>query len=172
MDEKFRVLLHGLTTTLRPLKAQLIGLGIVCALGLAVALTTVFAPLPKDLTQDRWALTDWRPFKAGTLRDEVIAAEIWAESPDKKVKAPVAQVVQVVPLWRFVGTVENGGDRLAMIEVDGLRVRRMAVGDELPNGARIQTVEVGALTYADNGENRTLKLFDKEKPDDGKPKAK
>jgi Tfp pilus assembly protein PilP len=156
---------------LAPYARQLAALAAIAIIGLLAGLRQVLAPIPADLTQDRWALPAWQPYRAGALRDEVLAAEIWTETPgQKKAAQPQAQVQ--VPLWRFVGTVEAGAERLALVEIDGTRLQRIGVGQELPNGARIQAVGVGELTYAESGSDHVLKLFDVQKPDDGKSQRK
>ena len=162
--------------TLRPFVPHLVGVGVVCGLGLAVAGVTIFAPLPANLTQDRWTLIQWEPYKAGPLRDEMMNARLWGETPGAKVEA--AAPVAVVPQWRFVGTAASGKSRVAVIEIDATKIQRFGAGDVLPNGARIESVGSGEIVVADGGASRTIKLFDADKatgqppPADGKPPAK
>lgn len=161
---------------LKPLFPHIIGLGIVCGLGLATAMATILAPLPANLTQDRWGLVEWKPYQAGPLRDEMMNASLWGESPGVKVE--VAAPVKIVPKWRFVGTVTTGSRRVAVIEIDATKTQRFGAGDVLPSGARIESVGPGEIVVADNGANRTIKLFDVSPstvltpPADSKPPAK
>jgi len=172
----FSARVNGWRPALKPFYFHLTGVALVCGLGAVVAVATIFAPLPANLTQDRWGLVQWQPYRAGPLRDEMINMNLWGETVGAKVEA--AAPVKVVPKWRFVGTVTTGASRVAVVEVDASTTKRFGVGDVLPNGARIESVGPGEIVVAEEGANRTIKLFDVTAPNvqnpaaDGKPPAK
>ena len=144
--------------TARPFYPHLIGIAAVCALGIAVAMGSIMASLPANVTQDRWGLVDWSPYRAGTLRDEMNNLRIWGESPGTKV-IPAA-VAPVAAQWRFVGTVAAGKTRVAVIELNANKTQRFGVGDVLPSGGRIESVGTGEIVIADDASRHTIKLFD------------
>ena len=56
--------------------------------------------------------------------------------------------------------------RVAVIELDqGKRIRRIASGEPLPNGAIIKKVDAGELVYDESGVEKVLKLFSAAKMD-------
>lgn len=64
------------------------------------------------------------------------------------------------PPWRFIGTLQDGKARIALIELDqGKRIQRIASGQPLPNGGLIKKIDVNELTYDDGGTDRVLRLF-------------
>jgi hypothetical protein len=67
--------------------------------------------------------------------------------------------------WRFTGTVRQGSQQAALIEVDnGQHLRRIVPGEALPDGNKVTAVRVGELTYTDGTGEQTLKLFSGAKP--------
>jgi hypothetical protein len=144
---------------LRPYAGHLSALGIAIVLGLAVAAVKLSSTPPAVDTADRWPFPQWAPYRTGPQRDVLARAEIWTADPSKT-KAAVAEKKPEGPPWRFIGTVQDGKARVAVIELEqGKRVQRIANGDPLPNGAVIKKIDISELIYDENGVEKVLKLF-------------
>ncbi len=157
MKDKIRLAFR----TLAPFTWHLAAVGFAVALGVLVGVLTVSAMLPNVDVADRWPFPQWAPYKAGA-KLEGVRLLAWVDDPTKKKDEPLKVAG---PPWRFIGTVRDGAKNVAVIEVDqGKRVQRIASGEALPSGGQITKVGIGELTYAENGEEKTLKLFALEKP--------
>ena len=144
---------------LQPYVLHLSALGIVLLLGLIVAAVKVTSDPPAVDTADRWPFPQWAPFNAGPQRQALARVEIWTPDPSKA-KAVAAEKKPDGPPWRFIGTVQNGKARIAVIELEqGKRVQRIANGEPLPNGSVIKKIDTGELIYDENGVEKVLKLF-------------
>ncbi len=162
MDRVLREILQRLEV-LRPYAPHLGALGIALLLGLSVAIVSVSSAPPAVDTADRWPFPQWTPFRAGLQRNTLARAELWTVDPSK---AKVAEKKPEGPPWRFIGTVQDGKARIAVIELDqGKRVQRIASGEPLPNGALIKKIDTSELIYDENGEEKVLKLFGVAKTD-------
>ncbi|MGE0282440.1 MAG: hypothetical protein AB7P20_17760 [Rhizobiaceae bacterium] len=149
---------------LRPYYAHLAALGVAIALGLTVAAFKLASDPPAVDTADRWPLPQWAPYRAGPLRDALARTPIWAEDPTKA--KVVVEKKPEGPPWRFIGTLQEGKVRLAVIELDqGKRIQRVAAGQPLPNGAVITKIDTTTLTYDEGGVEKALRLFGAAKTD-------
>lgn len=158
MDRVLKEMLKKLEV-LRPYTLHLSALGVAVLLGLVIAAFKVSGAPPAVDTTDRWPFPQWTPYRAAALRNSLAQANIWTEDP-AKAKAAVAEKKPAGPLWRFIGTVQDGKTRVAIIELEqGKRVQRIASGAPLPNGAVIKKIDSGELIYDENGIERVLKLF-------------
>ncbi len=150
---------------LRPYTAHLGALGCAIVLGLTVAAFKVSSAPPAVDTTDRWPFPQWAPFRAGPQRASLAQAEIWTVDPSR-VDAVAAEKKPEGPPWRFIGIVQDGKVRVAVIELDqGKRIQRIASGAPLPNGAVIKKIDTGELIYDENGVEKVLKLFSAAKTD-------
>jgi len=144
---------------LRPYAVHLSALGIAVLLGLIVAALKVSSNPPTVDTADRWPLPQWTPYRAGPQRNVLARAEIWTADPSKA-KTAVVEKKPAGPPWRFIGTVQDGKARIAVIELEqGKRVQRIASGEPLPNGSVIKKIDTSELIYDENGVEKVLKLF-------------
>lgn len=143
---------------LRPYFPHLLGLAGAILLGLTVgAFRASYDPKAVDTT-DRWPFPKWAPYRAGSQRDAMVRAPIWP--PDPSQSTAEAAPKEEGPPWRFVGTVEDGKNRLAIIELDqGKKIEHFASGDALPNGAQITKISNSELIYNEGGVQGTLRLF-------------
>jgi hypothetical protein len=149
---------------LRPYAAHLSALGIAILIGLTVAVFKVSGSPPAVDTADRWPFPQWAPFRAGPQRNALARTNLWAEDPTKA-KVVVEKKVEGPP-WRFIGTLQEGESRIAVIELDqGKRIQRVGPGQALPNGALIKKVDTSVLTYDENGVEKALRLFGLTKTD-------
>jgi len=149
---------------LRPYRAHLGTLGVAVLLGLLIAVIKVSSSPPAVDTADRWPFPQWAPYHAGPQRDAMARTMLWAEDPSKA--KVVAEKKEEGPSWRFIGTLQEGGSRVAVIEVEkGKRIQRIAAGEPLPNGALIKKVDTSTLIYDENGAEKALRLFGPEKTD-------
>lgn len=162
MDRVLREILERLEV-LRPYALHLSALGIAVLLGLTVAVVRVSSAPPAVDTADRWPFPQWAPFRAGSQRETLARADLWTVDPSK---VKVAEKKPEGPPWRFIGTIQDGKARIAIIELDqGKRVQRIPSGEPLPNGALIKKIDTNQLIYDENGEERVLKLFGADKTD-------
>jgi hypothetical protein len=149
---------------LRAYYPHLSALGIAILLGVVVAAFKLASDPPAVDTADRWPFPQWAPYRAGAQRDVLARAALWTEDPTKA-KVLVEKKPEGPP-WRFIGTLQEGEVRIAVIELDqGKRVQRIAAGQSLPNGAVIKSIETNALTYDENGVEKALRLFGPQKTD-------
>lgn len=162
MDRMLREMIRRLEV-LRPYALHMGALGVAVLLGLAVAVFKVSGTPPAVDTTDRWPFPQWVPYRAGAQREMTAKAEIWTVDPSKKA---VVEKKPEGPPWRFIGTVHDGRVRVAVIELDqGKRIRRIASGEPLPNGAIIKKVDASELVYDESGVEKVLKLFSAAKMD-------
>lgn len=150
--------LLGRLGDLRPYFPHLSALGIALFLGVVVAVFKLASDPPAVDTADRWPFPQWAPYRAGPQRDVLARTALWAEDPTK-VKVVVEKKPEGPP-WRFIGTLQEGKTRIAVIELDqGKRIQRIAPGQSLPNGALIKSIDTTTLTYDENGVEKALRLF-------------
>lgn len=161
MKEQFNAYLTLATVKwaeLRPYYPHLTAAGIALFLGLIVGAFKVSGEPAAVDTADRWPLPQWTPFRAGPQRDALVNAGLWPLDPSRAVAVEERKVA--VPPWRFIGTIQEGKSRLAVLEVEeGKRVQRFDSGETLPNGARIIDITANALRYDDSGVVKVIKLF-------------
>jgi hypothetical protein len=156
--------LAALGPVLAPYTAHLAVAGLAVLLGVGVGVYQASKDPTAVDTADKWPFPQWAPYRSGPQREALARAALWAADPTKA-KIEVEKK-PAGPPWRFIGTLQNGKARIAIIELDqGKRVQRIASGEPLPNGAMIKKIDTGALIYDDNGVERVLKLFGTAKTD-------
>ncbi len=143
---------------LRPYTAHLAVAGLALVLGLSAGVYKAMKEPAAVDTADRWPFPQWAPYRTGPLRDALARTNLWAEDPSKA--KVVVETKPAGPPWRFIGTVQDGKARVAVIELEqGKRVQRIASGQPLPNGAVIKKIDTSELIYDENGVEKVLKLF-------------
>jgi hypothetical protein len=156
-------ILNGLSdfrVRVEPFKFHILALAAAIGLGVFVGLIKVNRVPPKSPDADRWNLPKWAPFQAAPSREAMGKDPMFAQDPAKKKATAEAVAAAAAPAWRFTGTMADGNNQIALIEVDkGRRVKRIAPGDELPGGAKVTAVRVGTLVYTDSAGEQVLKLF-------------
>ena len=141
---------------------HLTALGVAVLAGIGIGAASLSPRISDTDPAARRPMPHWTPYKAGPQRDEMTRLVIWAEEPGKR-KAEVAAGPPPPP-GRFIGTVQQGKRRLAVIELDqGRKVQRLDTGEALPNGALVVAIGTGELTYTEDDTQKTLKLFAAEK---------
>jgi hypothetical protein len=126
------------------------------ALGiLRVAASAQLAPL-----NDRWSLPNYKTEQTAALDPEVLLPRFWSEQPlvPKKKAGPVAPPPATKP-WQFLGTVDEGGTRYAVIEIEGKSIRQIVTGGELPNGAVVTKIADGEMVFNQEGVDKSVRLF-------------
>lgn len=162
--ERLRIQIAQWLVILRPYTAHLAVAGLALVLGLSTGIYKALKEPAAVDTADRWPFPQWAPYRTGPLRDNLARTNIWADDPSKA-KAVVEKKPEGPP-WRFIGTVQDGKARVAVIELEqGKRVQRIASGQPLPNGAVIKQIDTSELIYDENGQERVLKLFGASKTD-------
>ena len=78
------------------------------------------------------------------------------KTPDKAKKGPAN-------LWQFIGTIDQGANFLAAIEVNGQRVQNLKSGDSLPDGSTVTNITKGILSFEREGASQTVRLFEEKK---------
>lgn len=149
---------------LRPYYPHLGALAGAITLALVISIFKVAGEPPVVDTADRWPFPKWAPYKAGQLRQASAAHNPLTLDPTKAKVEPEKRFVG--PPWRFIGTLQDGKTRIAVIELDqGKRIQRVSSGGTLPNGGLIKSVDVSQLTYDEGGVEKVLKLFGAAKTD-------
>jgi hypothetical protein len=160
---KIREWLSQQRERLWPFRVHLLVLVCAVLLGVGVGLIKASRTPAKALVADRWTLPRWTPPQVDPARQELLSAPIFTQDPAKKQAEEAAAAAAAIPPWRFTGTVLEGHQQVALIEVDkGRHIRRLAPGDELPGGAKVTSVKSGELTYTDSAGEQVLKLFSPE----------
>lgn len=101
------------------------------------------------------------PIPANGITDRFLIDD--SRAPIKK-KAPEAVKKAPVDKWRFIGTVDQGKNLVAAIEVNGKSVKRVKPGDALPDGALVTKITQNALSFEREGAGQTVSLFEEKKP--------
>ncbi|MBL8629648.1 MAG: hypothetical protein JNM81_08475 [Rhodospirillaceae bacterium] len=153
-----------LGAALGPLRSHVLSAGAIglCAVaGLALGLVKAVAPPNAAAPKDVWKLPAIpMPSMPPTMTPDDVGDMFWSDEP--RAKRVVQQKAKVIN-WRFVGTYAQG-EQLYAIITDDKRVLRLKNGDALPDGAVIQDVQLGNLTYQQDGASKTRRLFDKDAP--------
>ena len=136
------------------------------ALGVAWGVFEIRAAGTIDDKPETWSLPQVTtpqfvaPFPNG-ISDRFLVDEF--RTPNKKKAAEKAKE-EPVNKWRFIGTVDQGADLAAAIEVNGQRVQSFKAGDALPDGTIVTKVTKGILSFEREGSNQTIRLFEEKKP--------
>jgi hypothetical protein len=130
-------------------------------LGLGVGYIKVSTSSPKIDLADNWTLPRWAPYQPSLSARELTALELWGK--DEGAQESDEPTPQDVSAWRFIGVVQDGENRLAVIEVGPDRnLHQLSAGDRLPSGAEILNIDVNGLTYQGDGAELTITLFSTE----------
>lgn len=162
--ERLRIQIAQWLVILRPYTAHLAVAGLALFIGLSAGIYKAMKDPAAVDTADKWPFPLWAPYKTVSLRDGLARINLWAEDPTKA--KVVVEKKPEGPPWRFIGTVQDGKARVAVVELEqGKRVQRIASGQPLPNGAVIKKIDTSELIYDENGEEKVLKLFGVSKTD-------
>jgi hypothetical protein len=121
------------------------------------------ATLPPEIDiADNWTLPRWSPYQPSLPSRELAALELWGE--DERVQELIDSSPRDASAWRFIGIVQDGENRVAIIELgQNGGLQRLSEGDLLPNGAEILDIGTNELTLQDESLETTIRLFDIEK---------
>ncbi|MDX2143306.1 MAG: hypothetical protein SFV19_08120 [Rhodospirillaceae bacterium] len=122
---------------------------------LRVASSAQLAPLA-----DRWTLPKYQSEQSATLDPEVLLSRFWSEQPlaPRKKAGPVETPPPAKP-WQFLGTIDEGGKKYAVIEIEGKSIRQVVIGGQLPNGAVVTQIADGEMVFNREGADQTVRLF-------------
>jgi hypothetical protein len=144
---------------LQPYTSHLTSIGTCVALGIGFGLLQANSPPEKATLSDRWVLPVVSLAEGTTISAEEIGSRFWTEQPrTTKAKAAPEPVKRIVP-WAFVGTIDQGSSRVAVIVTETGKTTRLAVGQQLPDGSTITEIAEGNLSFDKDGAIKTLKLF-------------
>lgn len=128
--------------------------------GLGVGYIKISTLPPEIDVNDNWTLPMWSPYQPSVPPRALAALELWGED-DSTRDIVEDQTPRDASAWEFIGVVQDGEIRQAVIEVgQDRKLRRLNSGDQLPNGAKILDIGANEMTLTDNGAEITLKLFD------------
>ncbi len=107
--------------------------------------------------KDTWSLPAWKPYRAGPEKAKFAELDIWDGQKDgPKPKQDTGPAKS----WRLVGTVRNGKNYTAVVQIaTEAGIQRVKQGDLLPNGEKVIGVGNGSLRIDDNGNAQEIKLF-------------
>lgn len=116
--------------------------------------------LPPEIdVADNWTVPRWAPYQQSLSSRELAAVQLWGA--DERAQEIIDSPPPDASAWRFVGIVEDGGKRVAVIELgQSSRLQRLNEGDRLPSGAEILEIGANELTLRDQSMEVTIKLFD------------
>jgi|GEM_PF-1865327 len=81
------------------------------------------------------------------------SATLWGKLAD------TVQPSDSEPEWRFVGTMLRGQDRSVIIKKDNQLEQTLVVGDSLPGGSKIISIDSDRLCLLINGQKRSLYIY-------------
>ena len=148
---------------LRPYFPHLIAVIAAAALGVGVGLVKISTLPPEVDVSDNWPLPQWTPYQPTVSSRDLASLELWGEddSVEDIIEEPESRDTSA---WEFVGIVQDGETRLAIIEYGmDRKLQRLTVGDSLPSGAKIQVIGVNDLTALDENTEVVIRLFEAEK---------
>jgi hypothetical protein len=141
-------------------RAQLIAVGACAVAGAALGLLQARSLPEKSSLIERWTLPSITRADVITISAEEIGARFWTEQARvQKAKATPEPVKEKVVPWSFVGTIDQGQTRVAVIVTETGKAIRLGVGQQLPDGAIIIQVVENGLTLDKAGTTKTMKLF-------------
>jgi hypothetical protein len=148
-----------ISQVLRPYFLHIAALISVVMFGWGVGYIKVSTPPPEVDIADNWTLPRWAPHQPEQSWSELARLELWGEDDRAKMVDESPEPRDDFP-WRFIGILEDGSSRLAVIELgqDG-GLKHLTTGDNLPDGAEILRIGAGDLTFSDSGSEAILKLF-------------
>ncbi len=127
-------------------------------IGAIAALAWLVVPAPVVVGPVLLAEGPWKvPVRTVIKTKEAIAtlngASLWGKLAD------VAQPSDTEPEWRFIGAMVRGQERYVIIKKDNLPEQTLVVGDTLPGGSKILTIESDRLCLLINGQKRSLYIY-------------
>ena len=122
----------------------------------ALAWLVVPAPVvvgPVLLAEGQWKVPVRPVINAKETIATLSSASLWGKLAD------VAQPSDSEPEWRFIGAMVRGEERYVIIKKDNLPEQTLVVGDTLPGGSKILSVESDRLCLLINGQKRNLFIY-------------
>lgn len=113
---------------------------------------------------DKWSIPKTSAPAALEVNTEEIASRFWTEQARGPKKKAEPQIVKKVAPWNFVGTINQGGQVIAVIATEKNKILRLKVGDLLPGDEKIIEIAEGQFSFEREGGPQTLKLFVESKP--------
>lgn len=128
------------------------------AFGLLVLLQWYLVPIPSaatvSRTRDEWTLPKVTRADPKSAREVLVKTNPWGKAAAWDSPQTVTQLS-----WRFLGVVQVGRERTVVIQVGEQPERQLRVGEALPGGSKILKIDVDALVVLDNGEKRTIEIY-------------
>jgi len=126
-------------------------------LGWGVGILKASSGPPEIDFTDNWPLPQWSPYQPEMSSQDLTQLKLWGGDTGEAI---VEAEPEPVEDWRFIGIVQDGDLRLALVETTAdKKLHRMQSGDVLPGNAQIISIGEGQLTISENGEEVILKLF-------------
>ncbi len=122
----------------------------------AVAWLTVPAPVavrPVQLAEEPWKVPVQPVFNAKDVLATLNSASLWGKLAD------LAQPDDSEPEWRFVGAIARGQERQVIIKKGNQAEQVLVIGDSLPGGSKILSIENDRLCLLINGQKRSLYIY-------------
>jgi|GEM_PF-4294342 len=147
----------------RPYAPHLLVVGAFALAGIGVGVIQVNSKADLPEQRDRWAL----PAVAGAPSTPVSVDDVtglfWTEQPRQSRRKTAAEPPKKVTPWTFVGTIDQGMQRVAVVATESNKILRLAPGDTLPDGAKVTDIVEGQLSFERDGASQTIKLFVEQK---------
>ena len=81
------------------------------------------------------------------------SANLWGKLAD------FSQPSEIEPEWRFIGAMSRGRESHVIIKKDNLTEQVLVVGDSLPGGSKILSIDGDRLCLLINGQKRSLFIY-------------
>lgn len=108
---------------------------------------------PPPTPEAPWKLPVQPAFNAETVLATLNNASLWGKLTD------ITQSSDIEPEWRFIGSITRGDERQVIIKKDNLPEQTLVVGDALPGGSKILSIEDDRICLLINGQKRSLYVY-------------
>ena len=117
-------------------------------------------PMPTPTPPTRLAEETWKipnPLISVDVKESLAmlsSASLWGKQADVALAAPLSD-----PEWRFLAAIVRGQERHVIIKIDDQPEQTLAIGDTLPGGSQILSIESDRLCLLINGQKRSLAIY-------------
>jgi hypothetical protein len=150
---------------IQPYIPHITALGLFALAGAAVGTVQIRASAGASMESEKWMLPSLEAVRGSTLVEDELAVSFWSEQPRERKKKTEAVKAAPTSPWAFLGTVKQGEEIVAVISIENTKIRRLNVGDALPDGMTIAQIANGSITIEGQGVAKALRLFSEKKPE-------
>lgn len=111
-------------------------------------------PPPGRVADAAWQLPAAQKPQPQEALEVLQNAGLWGKVTETEAQKPLTD-----PPWRLVGVITGGPERYVLIMIEGQPQQQLKVGDSVPGGSRILSIEDASLCLLVNGKKRKLDIY-------------